>query len=68
MIYSGGLADGGIQDGGIAGGTGGSLTKTGSGMFQTESINTYTGGTAIVDGRFDVLPETIPLLVPARCR
>jgi autotransporter-associated beta strand protein len=39
-----------IQDGGVAGGTGGSLTKTGIGILTLTATNTYTGGTTISGG------------------
>jgi hypothetical protein len=39
-----------IQDGGIFGGTGGSLTKTGTGAFTLTGANTYTGGTTVNAG------------------
>src|SRR6266568_1910507 len=36
-----------MQDGGDAGGTGGSLTKTGKGKLSLTNANTYTGGTTV---------------------
>ena len=39
-----------MQDGGINSGTGGSLTKTGTGAFTLTGANTYTGGTTVNDG------------------
>ena len=39
-----------IQDGGSGGGTGGSLTKAGSGKLTLTKSNTYTGGTTITKG------------------
>ena len=36
-----------IQDGGIVGGTGGSLTKIGTGALVFSGTNTYTGGTTV---------------------
>jgi autotransporter-associated beta strand protein len=39
-----------IQDGGLNGGTGGSLTKIGSGKLTLSEGNTYTGGTTISKG------------------
>jgi len=39
-----------IQDGGFSGGTGGSLTKTGTGALTLTGANTYTGGTTVNDG------------------
>jgi hypothetical protein len=39
-----------IQDGGFAGGTGGSLTKIGTGILTVTNSNTYTGGTVISTG------------------
>jgi autotransporter-associated beta strand protein len=43
-----------IQDGGIPGGTGGSLTKVGTGTLTLSGINTYTGGTAVNAGTLEV--------------
>ena len=40
-----------LQDGGVNGGTGGSLTKLGSGALTLSGTNTYTGGTVLQDGR-----------------
>ena len=39
-----------IQDGGSGGGTGGSLTKAGTGKLTLTKSNTYTGGTTITKG------------------
>ena len=39
-----------MQDGGDAGGTGGSLTKTGKGKLSLTNANTYTGGTTVTKG------------------
>ena len=39
-----------IQDGGQNGGTGGSLTKVGSGTLTLTKSNTYTGGTIVNEG------------------
>jgi autotransporter-associated beta strand protein len=41
---------GAIQDGGVGGGTGASLTKTGTGTLTLAGANTYTGGTTITAG------------------
>jgi autotransporter-associated beta strand protein len=43
-----------IQDGGPGGGTGGSLTKTGTGVLTLSGVNTYTGGTTITGGMLAV--------------
>ena len=43
-----------IQDGGIGGGTGGSLTKIGTGTLTLTGANTYTGDTTIEGGRLVV--------------
>ena len=43
-----------IQDGGTNGGTGGSLTKAGTGKLTLTKSNTYTGDTTITDGTLQV--------------
>jgi autotransporter-associated beta strand protein len=43
-----------IQDGGSSGGTGGSLTKVGTGTFSLSGSNTYTGGTTVSAGVLEV--------------
>jgi autotransporter-associated beta strand protein len=43
-----------IQDGGTNGGTGGSLTKAGTGKLTLTKSNTYTGGTTITGGTLQV--------------
>jgi hypothetical protein len=40
-----------IQDGGAGGGTGGSLTKSGSGTLTLSGTNTYTGATSVTAGK-----------------
>src|SRR5438477_54418 len=49
-----------IQNGGISGGTGGSLTKTGTGTFTLTGVNTYTGGTTVNAGSLFVNNTTGP--------
>jgi outer membrane autotransporter protein len=43
-----------IQDGGASGGTGGSLTKVGTGTLTLTGTNTYTGGTTISAGTLQI--------------
>ncbi|HCX29816.1 MAG TPA: hypothetical protein DHU55_08625, partial [Blastocatellia bacterium] len=47
-----------MQDGGIGGGTGGSLTKTGTGKLSLTKANTYTGGTILNAGALFVKNKT----------
>lgn len=43
-----------LADGGAAGGTGGSLTKAGSGTLSLTGANTYTGGTTLAGGTLNL--------------
>ncbi len=43
-----------IQDGGISQGTGGSLTKIGTGIWQLSGANTYSGGTTVSEGTLTI--------------
>ena len=47
-----------IQDGGISGGSGGSLTKVGTGTLVLRNSNAYTGGTKINGGKLVVNNES----------
>jgi len=47
-----------IQDGGLNGGTGGSLTKIGTGRITLSNANTYTGGTLITGGTLLIANRT----------
>jgi len=46
-----------IQDGGLSGGTGGSLTKVGTGTLTLTGANTYTGGTNFNGGILAVISD-----------
>ena len=46
--------EGAIADGGFEGGTGGSLTKVGSGFLQLTGTSTYTGKTIVQQGLLEV--------------
>jgi autotransporter-associated beta strand protein len=47
-----------IQDGGLGGGSGGSLTKSGTGKLTLSKASTYTGGTTITKGTLLVTNRT----------
>lgn len=47
-----------IQDGGVSGGSGGSLTKVGTGQLSLTTANTYTGSTTIQAGSLLVKNRT----------
>src|SRR5207248_1989637 len=47
-----------MQDGGVGGGTGGSLTKIGTGAFTITGANTYTGATTVNGGALFVNGST----------
>jgi len=47
-----------IQDGGLGGGSGGSLTKTGTGKLTLSKASTYTGGTTVSRGTLLVTNRT----------
>jgi len=47
-----------IQDGGIFGGSGGSLTKIGTGTLVLRNSSAYTGGTTIIWGKLEVNNES----------
>ncbi|OJU39626.1 MAG: hypothetical protein BGN99_20020, partial [Alphaproteobacteria bacterium 65-37] len=50
LTVGSGTFDGIIADGGIGGGTGGALSKQGSGTLTLTGVNTYTGATVITAG------------------
>ena len=54
-----------IQDGGSGGGTGGSLTKAGSGKLTLTKSNTYTGDTTIKKGTCSSVPLRLRRAGPA---
>lgn len=43
-----------IQDGGVSGGTGGSLSKVGTGTLTLSGVDSYSGGTSIAEGTIDL--------------
>lgn len=60
-----GLISGIIQDGGDLGGTGGLLTKVGTGVLSLSGANTYTGVTKVLDGTL-ALVSTGSLILDAQ--
>ena len=59
ILTLGGLGENGtvsgvLLDGGIAGGTGGALTKVGTGTLTLTGANSYTGGTMVQAGTLDI--------------